>query len=202
MRGQILIENLLDECLDVYLRGGVKPFREAPFAAKIRLAYAVGLLNDEERELFNTLREIRNRLAHRLDAYATKADEKLVTTLLMRLIPDLDKGKDDSEGYAAYQVLILVLFCVMMVRHEDVGGQTLSLVAKPKGKEYSERLYRQMWLPLLAGVDPKKATGLEVIALAVFAALSLFASKVKADEAKKKKGPSSDEESEAPEAGT
>jgi hypothetical protein len=39
----------------------------ATFAAKIDLAYLMGILNKNSRNVFHTIREIRNRFAHRLD---------------------------------------------------------------------------------------------------------------------------------------
>jgi len=39
----------------------------ATFAAKIDLAHLMGILNKNSRNVFHTIREIRNRFAHRLD---------------------------------------------------------------------------------------------------------------------------------------
>jgi hypothetical protein len=61
-----------------------------------------------------------------------------------------------------------------MVRVDDLKDRKPPLVAKPLGKEYTERLNQQVWLPLLAGLDPKSASALTLLFVGVFAALHVM----------------------------
>lgn len=66
VRGHVLIENALQACIYAYVPNPVDLYRklEMFFAQKIRLAYMLGVIDDNERRMLNHFNKLRNDIAH------------------------------------------------------------------------------------------------------------------------------------------
>lgn len=170
VRGHILIENFLETCLDNYLRGGIGTFRGGGFDTKLRLAYAVGLLNDSERDLFDAFNRLRNRLAHHLDAYATDEDELAIKEAFREagLTDDIGKGPQ------AYQSFVTLLYCIMAIRSVDIGEKRAPLIGELCNDDYWMRVRETVLAPLIMTMkgDEGWQTLVGVIVYGVIASVS------------------------------
>ncbi len=171
MRGHILIDNLLASLLDGYLCGGLGPFKDPPFEPKVRLAYAVGLLNDNERTLLMELNAFRNRVGHRLDGQLSAADEERIRTLLTKIVPEAR----ELTGVQVYQWFITMVFAIILVRGDDIAGLKPPVLAEAHSKAYTERVVKKLVYPVLLAIEMTPETLLVFIILGLAA---VFANKV------------------------
>lgn len=170
VRGHILIESFLETCLDNYLRGGIGTFRGSGFDTKVRLAYAVGLLNDSERDLFDAFNALRNRLAHHLDAYATDGDELAIREAFRSagLTDDIGKGPQ------VYHSFVTLLYCIMAIRSVDIGERRAPLIGEPCDDDYWMRVRETVLAPLIMTMkgDEGWQTVVGVVIYGVIASIS------------------------------
>jgi len=76
VRGVVLIERALMFMLEDYLVEGLKPFENRTTMAFLTdLAFSVGLLSTNERSVVHAVRELRNKVAHRVDVTVSDKDE-------------------------------------------------------------------------------------------------------------------------------
>ena len=164
IRGHIVIDNLLASLLDGYLCGGLRPFNKPSFARKVCLAYAVGLINEAERTLFNDLNNLRNRIGHRLDAQPSDSDERQLSKRLGSIVPPIL----EYRGVSIYQAFIVILFAILLLRIEDASGQRPPIVREEQDDAYRNRVMTMMIFPVLLGLDPE-STGqlIAIVAAAV-----------------------------------
>lgn len=174
IRGHILIDNFLRTCLDKYIRGGMAPFDNSRFDAKLKLAYAVGLVSDDEQPLFQAFNRLRNDLAHHLDAYVTKEDEHRIK----QTIRDAGFLEGLGEGPQIYQMLVTLLFCILAIRLVDIGDTRAPVIAKSMDEAYWTRVSDTAVAPLLLASDDKTIGGL-LIAGIIMAVLRSFSSTAK-----------------------
>jgi hypothetical protein len=163
VRGHIIVENFLDASLDRYLQGGIGVFCGAGFSTKFRLAYAVGLLNESERDLFAAFNTLRNRLAHRLDAHASDEDERGIKSAFGKA----GFADDLGTGAQVYHVFVTVLYCILAARGADIGTRHAPIVASACDEDYWKRMRQTVLVPFGIAEQDGSLSAL-AIALALF----------------------------------
>ena len=131
LRGHVLVENALDQCLAAAfvnpqrLHDDLKMF----YAEKVKLAFALGLISDNERRLLNGLGSVRNALVH-YEANTKKTKPRYFMTAveegrLWRQFRDLEiRGPWPEYDQATFpshlKIMLTGLFMLLATRSQKI----------------------------------------------------------------------------------
>jgi len=153
VRGAILMDRALQYMLDEYLIEGLKQFEpyRLSFAGYTVLAYSIGLITAHEKAMMDAVRELRNRVAHRVDVVVTKDDEaKLLDEFLKHgftrpqalpmamdiVFKGLGVNFTDDRPFKDLRHMVIYLVVMLNSRNGERPAGTITGFTPPKDDTY------------------------------------------------------------------
>ena len=157
IRSTIHIDSLLNFLIGNHLVHSDRiDLRKSPRNVKLKLAEALGILDDATSKMIDALNRARNGLAHRSSSSIAELDDRLNSYLRPELRKIVEKQTDDQ--FSKLRILILLLFLQLwgLARLSEVDRQTLRTIEKRlsepiKSEIHKARKERDLRLPKFLG---------------------------------------------------